>query len=102
MYNQGKNHPKFIDLTNQKFGELIAIDYVQRMTKRGRVYYVWDCLCSCGKHSFSRTSDLKSGIKTKCKKCSDSISSQRRILPNDKSLLNRIFRTYKRNAKNVI
>ena len=73
---------------------------VQHTTKKGRTYYVWKCLCSCGEYSFSRTSDLRSGSKTKCKKCADHISSQKRILPDDKSIFNRIFRTYKRNAKN--
>jgi hypothetical protein len=100
MYNQGKNHPKFKDLSKKKFGELIALEYVQHTTKKGRTYYVWKCLCSCGEYSFSRTSDLRSGSKTKCKKCADHISSQKRILPDDKSIFNRIFRTYKRNAKN--
>ena len=99
MYNQGKNHPKFINLTDKKFENLSVLEYVQHMTKKGRIYYAWKCLCSCGEYTFSRTSDLISGTKTKCKKCSDYNSSKKRILPNDKSILNRIFRTYKRNSK---
>ena len=49
--------PKPKDLTNQRFGELIAI---RQTNKKCNGSYIWECLCSCGKikeissHSLTR------------------------------------------------
>lgn len=65
---------KFIDLTGQKFGEMIIIGKDTELTQqKGRVY--WKCQCSCGRVKSIRTDGLKK-IKT-CGECKKDLSGQR-------------------------
>lgn len=98
--NSGKNHPKFIDLTGQVFGKLKILDYVQKQEKHGLVWK-WKCLCECGEYTFTRTKDFtKEKPVQSCKKCSYKRMAQTNTLDNHQSLKNRVFRNYKRGAKN--
>ena len=56
---------KFIakDLTNQKFGKLIAINPT---VKRLNNSVIWNCLCECGNYTKVRANDLISGNTTSC------------------------------------
>ena len=53
--------PKALDLTGERFGELVVIS--KAPSKSGKTY--WNCQCDCGKKSTVQTGHLKSGaIKT--------------------------------------
>lgn len=52
---------KGIDLTGQKFGNLVAIDY---FTKGGRRY--WNCQCDCGEKAVAIASSLRNGTRVSC------------------------------------
>lgn len=99
-YNQGKNHPRFKDLTNKKFGELTLLEYVLVEEKTQNVWK-WKSKCSCGIVTYTRTKDfLKENPVQSCKKCGIKRMAKSRILSDNLSLKNRLFRVYKRGAKN--
>lgn len=54
---------KALDLTNQKFGKLIALE---RAPKRNDKYTRWICQCDCGKKIEVRTDYLRNGHTTSC------------------------------------
>lgn len=57
------NHTRMKDLTNQKFGELIAL-YPNGSNDRRRI--IWHCKCSCGKECNLSSDDLISGNTKSC------------------------------------
>ena len=54
--------PKALDITNQKFGKLTAIQKVQ--SKKGKTY--WLCKCECGNEKEIQTSHLMDGRTKSC------------------------------------
>jgi hypothetical protein len=52
----------FIDITNQRFGYLIA---VERARKSG-TQWMWRCQCDCGQEVIVRSSDLRSDATRSC------------------------------------
>ena len=52
------------DLTNKKFGKLIAIKPTKERSFGGSI--VWECICSCGISTFASAHDLNSGHKQSC------------------------------------
>lgn len=54
---------KFVDITGQRFGRLLAINTTEK-DKQGR--YLWNCQCDCGKTIKSCFSDLKEGKRKSC------------------------------------
>lgn len=58
----GKNTP-IKDLTNQRFGKLIAIEPTKERLN-GQV--VWKCLCDCGSEAYVRSYNLTSGSSQSC------------------------------------
>ena len=52
-----------VDLTGQRFGQLIA---VRPTSKRQKGCIVWECKCDCGKTTFANTNNLRSGNSTSC------------------------------------
>lgn len=54
------------DITNKRFGRLIAIQPVAR-TKRNNI--IWNCLCDCGQHTEAILSDLIKGDTKSCGNC---------------------------------
>ena len=54
--------PKALDLTNQKFGRLIAIKKLP--SKNGKTY--WLCNCECGNQKEVQTSHLTNGLIQSC------------------------------------
>lgn len=54
--------PKRLDLTDQRFGKLVAKEFTH---KRGPKL-VWRCLCDCGNTSYAYVADLRSGQHQSC------------------------------------
>lgn len=52
-----------LDLTNQRFGHLIALKPTE---KRSGSCIVWQCLCDCGKITYVASSDLRRGSTKSC------------------------------------
>lgn len=46
---------KYRDLTNQRFGKLVALE---RTKERRQGHTMWECLCDCGERSLVRLGDL--------------------------------------------
>jgi len=59
--------PKFKDITNQRFGGLVAMWPCG--TKTGHIY--WLCACDCGQYCPIRPDALVQNGQTQCKLCSD-------------------------------
>ena len=60
--------PKAIDITNQKFGKLTAIQKTE--SRNGKTY--WLCKCECGNEKEVQTSHLRNGSIQSCGKCKKS------------------------------
>lgn len=56
------SHPRFRDISGQRFGRLMAVRAVER-TVRG---YLWLCTCDCGKETLVGRSKLESGHTRSC------------------------------------
>lgn len=98
--NSGKNHPKFIDLTNKVIKQLTIVKYVNMADKKGQTRWVWKCICECGNTSYVRTTKLTgANPQTSCKVCSNKRHAQKRVLDSFLSLRNRIYKIYKKGAE---
>lgn len=53
---------RIIDLTGQRFGRLVALQFVGRVNDRT----LWRCKCDCGKETITGYSNLYSGITRSC------------------------------------
>ena len=53
---------KAIDITNQRFGNLVAQEFVPISGKKGK----WKCICDCGQEKMAYGSDLRAGKITTC------------------------------------
>lgn len=51
-----------IDITNQRFGNLVAQEFIPTPGKKGK----WKCLCDCGNEKMVYGSDLRAGKITTC------------------------------------
>lgn len=61
---------KFVDLTGQRFGKLRVLEQAEDLvTKEGRHFYKWKCLCDCGEEYITYESNLLSGKVHQCKTC---------------------------------
>lgn len=99
-YNSGKSHPKFIDLSGKKIGNLSVMEYLYFENRKEGNRWLWLCECDCGETCGVRTSRLtKDNPQTSCKRCADKRSSSARILPDSLSSKHRAFRRYKQGAK---
>ena len=65
---------KFIDLSNQQFGEIIVLEKDIELSQQKKRLY-WKCQCSCGRIKSIRADGLKN-IKT-CGECKKDLSNQR-------------------------
>lgn len=99
-YNVGRNHPKFIDLTNKLVGKLQVLDYVFKKDGKHQNRWVWKCQCSCGELCYVRTTLLTNETpQNHCIKCSRKERLSKVILGGFLSIRNRVYRNYKRTAK---
>lgn len=98
--NSGKNHPRFVDITNQKHGKLTPLEFIYHTRKTGSQLWLWKCKCDCGEICFvpTKTLNKKPKPQTSCKKCADFYSSQERVMDNFHSIKSRIYRQYERGA----
>ena len=55
---------KRLDITGQKYGKLLALNYDHTDEKSKKA--VWKCLCDCGKYHFATAKDLRSGNTKSC------------------------------------
>lgn len=60
--NKRRTGRRRIDITNQRFGRLIAV----RFSHMVKTHTHWVCLCDCGNETISSTSNLKGGSVTSC------------------------------------
>jgi len=60
---QGDNMGSRIDITGQKFGKLLAIEYAYTNKSKKAV---WKCICECGKEHYATAKDLRSGNTKSC------------------------------------
>ena len=54
---------RLIDLTGQRYGHLVVIEYAGRNERRESL---WRCLCDCGKESIVRGDVLRRGTTESC------------------------------------
>lgn len=59
-------HPKFRNLTGQKFGSFIVVEYSHGENPGGSR---WRCLCDCGKEEIHVGSQLFRGLVVRCEEC---------------------------------
>ncbi len=57
---------KRLDLTNQRFGWLIALESVRRPMPSGQKHTYWKCLCDCGEYRSIFAGNLRSGRTKSC------------------------------------
>ena len=55
-----------LDMTDLRFGRLIAIEYAGRIRKGNAFSLAWRCLCDCGKEKIICRPDLMSGRVSSC------------------------------------
>lgn len=68
---------KPVDLTNQRFGRLIAVNMSERRTSDGKA--IWNCLCDCGNTKLVQRSNLKTGNVQSCGCLGSELSARRRV-----------------------
>src|SRR6476659_9781541 len=56
--------PKAVDITNQRFGRLVAMRPTNRRHRHARI--LWLCRCDCGRTKTAGTGNLKNGCVTSC------------------------------------
>ena len=54
--------PKFVDLTGNRYGKLVALE---RAKNRGK-HTMWKCKCDCGNYTITGASELKQGTTKSC------------------------------------
>src|SRR5208282_2915429 len=55
---------RLLQLSGQRFGRLLVLELGKERGRTGASY--WLCQCDCGKETFVRGSDLKSGVTKSC------------------------------------
>lgn len=55
---------KFIDITGQRFGRLVAIERTEKKGSSGHLY--WRCKCDCGNECLVTSSNLRNGSTKSC------------------------------------
>lgn len=60
----GEHPNKFIDITGQRFGKLVAIERSKEIDNQGII--LWKCKCDCGATTIVRGINLRSGMVKSC------------------------------------
>lgn len=66
---------KKVDLTGQRFGRLVVIRDSGERASSGEV--IWECKCDCGKKSFVKSTNLRSGHTKSCGCLHEEVTSKR-------------------------
>lgn len=61
-HRSGKDHPLFIDITGQRYGRLVVVEY-SHSNGRGAI---WKCLCDCGNQFLAASEDIRSSGTQSC------------------------------------
>ena len=64
------------DITDMRFGKLVAKYPTQHITSGGNKLRYWFCECDCGNHTVVSTHDLLSGHTKSCSKCIHNVSNK--------------------------
>lgn len=73
-------HKRFKDLTGNKFNRLTVTGLAgKRPNIEGTHYYLWNCICECGRPAIATTNRLKSGQSKSCGCLDSEVSSLRMI-----------------------
>lgn len=86
--------PKALNLTNQRFGKLIAL---KRAPKRNDKYTRWVCQCDCGNITEVRTDYLTSGHTTSCGCVKEKIFKEKDLTGQKFGRLTVLKKNYKTN-----
>lgn len=86
--------PKALDLTNKRFGKLIAL---KRAPKRNDRYTRWICQCDCGNISEVRTDYLTNGHTTSCGCVKDKIFKEKDLTGQKFGRLTALKKNYNTN-----
>lgn len=98
-YGKGSDSHLFKDIVNQRFGNLVAKEYKEVVSRNGRKLYKWKCVCDCGNDCYVRPAELTRGTRIDCKTCSKKRQADKQRLSVGTAELNRVLRTYKKHAK---
>lgn len=84
---------KRIDLTGQKFGKLLVVNFVS-VNEQGTA--LWNCVCDCGKQKLMLSSNL---LKGKTKSCGCMIGKTVTYTNREFALKKRLYSVFCRNSK---
>lgn len=92
--------PTWVDLTGQRFGNLLVERLSFEKSKRTKRHYVWywECKCDCGRICFKKSADLVSHYHRMCQHCARKAAIDKCTLPDQLSKWHRMIRVYKKNA----
>jgi hypothetical protein len=85
------------DLTGKKFGRLTVLSFDHVSKNRGSY---WKCKCDCGNISIPQGRCLRLGQTKSCGCYQKEQAKERNRIKIGEASFNRLFRVYKRNAKN--
>jgi len=95
---KGICHPSSYDITGQKFGMLLVTKLIPGPPDP-RKSLIWECQCDCGKIISLPSRHLRRNVTKSCG-CSRALFfSQKMTLPNNQSMINKVFKQYKNHAK---
>ena len=57
---------KLVDLTGMRFGSLIVIEHVGRISRGSKFFHAWKCRCDCGSEIVCRGGNLARGNTKSC------------------------------------
>ena len=76
MSEIGLQNSQILNLTNQRFGKLIALAPTEQ--RQGKSV-IWKCICDCGQIHYASSKNLKNGDVTRCSNCSISSKGEEKI-----------------------
>ena len=63
---------RMLDLTNKRFGKLIALKNTNTKSTGG--FYIWKCICDCGRYKNVHTGHLRSRNTKSCGNCGNNVN----------------------------
>jgi hypothetical protein len=90
---RGRDAPRFVDRTGQRYGALVAVDLAEPRFYNGRPHTYWLCRCDCGNETTVNASSLRRGATQSCG-CQNRVP---RLAPGV-AARNRVLQTYIRGS----
>lgn len=88
------------DLTNKRFGRLVAVSYEYVSYRKGSPKrWYWKCKCDCGNFCYKTAHDLLNTGTHECPGCSVRTKRFKQILPENGAAWNQAYTTVRHNAK---